>query len=116
MSYLNSINSAFKCGVLLTVPSMRRKGRPILVCHVCGDFSMRLLIVSRSSAGNKRKSAVRISKTHNQNSTNALVLQLVYAYGCWSLRTRLLQPHTHTRASGRVSVYAASTFHGRLHW
>ena len=30
-----------------TVPSMRRKGRPMLVCQVCGDFSIRLLIVSR---------------------------------------------------------------------
>jgi len=28
-----------------TVPSMRRKGRPMLVCHVCGDFSTRLLMV-----------------------------------------------------------------------
>ena len=33
-------------GVVLTVPSMRRNGRPTVVCHVWGDFSTRLLIVS----------------------------------------------------------------------
>ena len=30
-----------------TVPSMRRKGRPTVVCQFWGDFSMRLLMVSR---------------------------------------------------------------------
>lgn len=31
--------------VARTVPSMRRNGRPTVVCQFCGDFSIKLLIV-----------------------------------------------------------------------
>ena len=53
---------------VLTVPSMRRKGRPTVVCQFCGDFSIRLLIVSR-----------------------IVVFWPAYASGKWSVHTRELR-------------------------
>lgn len=64
---LAMFTASFNVAVLLTVPSMRRKGRPTVVCHVCGDFSMRLLMVSRISTSSNVCKRGRVSEyTHAQ--------------------------------------------------
>jgi len=34
--------------VMRTVPSIFLNGRPMVVCHCCGDFSIKLFTVSRN--------------------------------------------------------------------
>ena len=89
--------------VMRTVPSILRNGRPMVVCHVCGDFSMRLLTVSAQAVdvGLVDDNGVGYSIEFRRAFTH-------HAAGCSSRRMHrgnLRAKRNRSRCQHRVPVY-----------